>query len=175
MTQTILDAEVSARITDADWSQVRASASPTHGFLTELDRPEAQITIDVPTGRVTIDAPQAPPWFEAVVTELFELLQLPPGWDSYSAPTVDLNHVLAAIQILLEITRDSSPRPAVVPTNRGHVQLEWHYRGIDLEIETLSPCRFSAYFSHSAQGEEWEAEIGLNRGRLVHYMDLLSR
>ena len=47
---------------------------------------------------------------------------------------------------------DTSP-PAVVPTTRGGVQVEWHLNGIDFEIEAYDANKLE-YFFNGPKGEE---------------------
>ncbi len=101
---------------------------------------------------------QTPPWVEGTVEALIRLLTLPDGWDSYGARSVDPACVKTAIEIALDIMHDRTPRPTIVPTSSGGVQLEWHTRGIDLEIEIRSPFRISASFEDQRNNTVWVAE-----------------
>ena len=49
------------------------------------------------------------------------------------------------------------PRPAVVPTVKGGVQLEWHANGLDLEIE-ISPDSGGSIFYEHEKGDTIERE-----------------
>lgn len=79
-----------------------------------------------------------PAWFSEVVRRCSQLLSLRSGWDSYGARSVDVESIIAALQVLLLTMRPRTPTPELVPTPRGTVQLEWHIQGIDLEIDVLS-------------------------------------
>ncbi len=63
------------------------------------------------------------------------ILSLAPGWDSYGAPKISLRAVHLA-QVLLLLTGTASTA-SIVPTSIGGVQLEWHTKDVDLEIECL--------------------------------------
>ena len=54
-----------------------------------------------------------------------------------------------------------TPQPAVVPTVKGGVQLEWHACGIDLEIEIGQPGRFHVTYEEPNEDVELEAELTL--------------
>ncbi len=91
-----------------------------------------------------------PAWLREVEDEMVKLLSLEAGWDSYGALQVDPAQVVSAIALLRRIVNEvDTSRPSVVPTNKGGVQLEWHERGTDLEIEmctdgtigVLAKCR----------------------------------
>jgi hypothetical protein len=101
----------------------------------------------------------AAPWVEPTLRSLGNLFVLPAGWDSYGALAPDLSCVLAAWRLLTTVLRDDSPTPAVVPTARGGVQLEWHRNGTDLEIEVAAPCQFVVSFEAEATGEVWEKTL----------------
>jgi hypothetical protein len=85
----------------------------------------------------------APPWINDAKQKLDELGSLKAGWDSYAARPISKSARSAALQLLQEISLPSTPRPAIVPTSDGSVQLEWHTKGIDLEVRILSPSRVS--------------------------------
>jgi hypothetical protein len=70
---------------------------------------------------------------------MIELLELPPGWNSYNARPISKQNVNFALSLLGRIMLPNTPSPDVVPTVRGGVQLEWHIHGIDMEISVLSP------------------------------------
>ncbi|MEK6527117.1 MAG: hypothetical protein AABZ22_09610, partial [Nitrospirota bacterium] len=63
--------------------------------------------------------------------------------------------VAGALEVLVKILDDDAPVPRIGPTARGGVVMEWHRNGIDLEIETLSPWRFSVAFEEHS-GTTWE-------------------
>ena len=75
-----------------------------------------------------------PPWFDPVMQGLVDLLTLPPDWDSYGARSVDPALVQLAVDFVNTFMKPSSPAPRVVPLSSGGLQLEWHRKGIDLEV-----------------------------------------
>src|SRR2546427_9995094 len=90
-------------------------------------------------GFVIRSASSDPPrWVMPALQSIAELTALPPNWDSYGARAINRHIVNASLNLLVSIMRDSTPPPSAVPTAQGGVQLEWHARGIDLEI-TLNP------------------------------------
>jgi len=70
---------------------------------------------------------------------MIELLELPPGWNSYNAKPITKENVNFAISLLGRTMHADTPAPNVVPMVRGGVQLEWHTRGISLETSIYSP------------------------------------
>jgi hypothetical protein len=114
-------------------------------------------------------------WVTPTVSRLANLLSMPQGWDTYGAPPVDLGCIKAAITVVLPLMYDGTPAPAVVPTSGGGVQLEWHTRGIDLEVEIRSPSRISACFEDQHTQSAWDIERLYDFGRLRDALRELAR
>src|SRR5579864_440919 len=74
------------------------------------------------------------------VQKMIELLELPTGWNSYSASQIKKENVNFAVGLLAQVMRADTPTPQVIPMVGGGVQLEWHTRGINLEISIYSPA-----------------------------------
>lgn len=163
-------------ITDTDL-RVRARSTTT-GRTAMLSAPPKvlqEMRFPFADGELVLVVERDPPdWLESTAHALVALLDLAPGWDSYSARPVARTHVNAALRILLLAMRHDSPAPTVVPTNRGGVQLEWHMGGIDLEIETLSTQRLLVSFEDATTGTEWEREVVSNLTPLVECIERLS-
>ena len=115
-----------------------------------------------------------PSWLAKTVEKLDDLARLPVNWDSYGAPRIRSSSLRAAIEFLARTTDEDTPPPAVVPTNRGHVMLEWHTKGIDLEIEVVSATLVRASFEDAADGAAWESEVGTDSLELMRCIRLLS-
>jgi hypothetical protein len=80
---------------------------------------------------------EKPHWLPPVLENIRQLLCLSPNWNSYKARPVNIASVREALRVMLLTMQGDTPIPAIVPTPRGTVQLEWHLRGIDLEVEAL--------------------------------------
>jgi hypothetical protein len=93
-----------------------------------------------------------PPWSRELIVRVCELSSLPANWDSYGARPIDPSCAIAAIRLILSAVHPSIPAPAVVPTNRGGIQLEWHRGGVDLEIRIDSPTQFHVAFEDAKTG-----------------------
>ena len=90
--------------------------------------------------------PHAPPsWSPDVLSDLVQLLELPEGWNSYHARRVEFDAVKYAIEVLFGSADRHTPRPSIVPTARGGVQVEWHGEN-DIEIEVLPSGRIEFLF-----------------------------
>lgn len=86
-----------------------------------------------------VSAPSFPNGVLLAVQKMIELLELPQGWNSYNARPITKENVNFALDVLAHTMRADTPVPNVIPMVRGGVQLEWHTRGIDLEISIYSP------------------------------------
>jgi hypothetical protein len=53
-----------------------------------------------------------------------------------------------------------------VPLRSGGIQIEWHERGIDLEIQVRSQMDVRVSFENAHTGDSWERPIGVNYGPL---------
>lgn len=92
-------------------------------------------------------------WITPIFEELCELLDLPPNWDSYGAPQIGRKSVIDALYLLSNTASTLTPKPWVVPTSHGGVQLEWHTGGIDLEIEINHHAKVCIFYED--QSEEY--------------------
>lgn len=68
---------------------------------------------------------------EIALNRASELLALRDNWDSYGSRAIP--H--AAVDGALRLRAAVATEPIMVPTNGGGVQLEWHNRGFDVELE----------------------------------------
>ena len=87
-----------------------------------------------------------PDWLEKAKVQVEDLGRLQPGWDSYNARPISAIARTAAYGLLGQLSSPRTPEPTLVPTSDGSVQIEWHTRGIDLEIRVLSSTRVSVCF-----------------------------
>ena len=117
-----------------------------------------------------------PRWVGPTLQQLNAIINLREDWDSYGAREIVFESLEYAFQ-LLEFTMEyDSPAPKVIPTSRGGVQLEWHERGIDLEIEVLSPYRvYVSYENLDNIEDNWEDEAMFDLTRIWDAIRELSR
>lgn len=175
-TSLLKQSDARTGLSDVDWVSGNISATLADRYtLSGLGRTQ-RTQVAVPGGRLIIErANEEPAWFMPTVRAMGELLGLPENWDSYGAHPVNLGAVSFALQLLSETMRADTPAPAVVPTSHGGVQLEWHARGIDLEIEIRSPGRIYVSYEDHRHDAEWEGELTSDLARLGSFMSELSR
>jgi len=85
-------------------------------------------------------------WQGEVVQALVRLAQMSAGWDSYNAPQIRRDAGHFALEILQAVMRARTPPPQVVPSAAGSIQLEWHEKGVDLELHISAPYEWELWF-----------------------------
>jgi hypothetical protein len=165
MTLAILDRDVAERLTDRDWPEIAGMQEEFRSTLTRESRAHRNWRRG---GNIVVTAGGgARDWMLPIANALDELLSLPANWDSHGARALSLAYVPAVLQLLLEVMPDDAPLPAIVPTSGGGIQLEWHTRGIDLEVEFVTPTRVWGLYEDLRSGQVWEAELTFDRTLLV--------
>lgn len=129
-----------------------------------------QPLLSSPTPRET-----PPAWLPPTARALEDILQLPENWNSYGARRIDPEVAAAALTLLNQTMARATPPPIVTPTNRGGIVLEWHTRGIDLEIELVSTSRFHVFYEDDHTGQQWEDEVGTDFTPSAGYLADLAR
>jgi hypothetical protein len=114
------------------------------------------------------------PWLNSAIPALSKILRLPPNWDSYQARPVVPRAVAGVLSFLDQVMRDTTIMPSIVPMVDGGVQLEWHSRGIDFEIEVGPSGRFYAHYERRRDNIEWEGELDQNLEKLNEAIRFLS-
>ena len=94
---------------------------------------------------VTINRENVPEWFENTKEKLERIFNLPENWDSYGARQIAIGSALGTIELILYLLEKNIPEPSVVPINTGGVQIEWHMKNIDFEIEIQPEGIFDIY------------------------------
>lgn len=135
------------------------------------------IEIPTPQGTLQIKIYDTPPeWFNDVLFKLTRFLFFEPNWDSYGGQRIDIECVAAALRVLDKITDRETPEPDVVPTSNGGVQFEWSEKGIEIEIEILTPTRISWDYEEIVTGfsDEGEEATYNGLGKLISYVERLT-
>lgn len=114
------------------------------------------------------------PAFLKSVEAVADLLSLAPGWNSYSAKPIAPQNAKRAIRLLAEFLGPETPPPAVVPTVRGGIQLEWHTKRANLEIYIESPGSVSFFAEEVGSGESFEEALPSHEHELRSWLQRLS-
>ena len=108
-----------------------------------------------------------PSWFDPLVQGLVDLRTLSPNWDSYNAMPINPKLVNTALTFMSGLLGPSSPAPRVVPLSSGGLQLEWHRKGVDVEVVFDQDERPYFYRRNRASGEESEHGLPEERNLLA--------
>lgn len=108
-------------------------------------------------------------------SKLGVLLMLPQNWDSYGAPPIDRGLATTALQLLGAVMQTNVPLPWIVPTATGKLQIEWHCKGIDLEVQIKSPTSLHVSFEDMNSGEGWERELTVDLAPLTNVIAELAQ
>jgi hypothetical protein len=142
-----------------------AAASPPRVVIR---RRGSEVSVEVQGG--------GPRWrsFRKGVEAVGDLLGLAPGWNSYSARPIAFESARRAIQVLAEFLCPETPTPAVVPTVRGGIQLEWHTQGVNIEVY-VGPSEGVRFFAESVEtGEAQEIALAGHEQELRLWLQRIS-
>jgi hypothetical protein len=115
-------------------------------------------------------------WQIEIQNQLLEHVQMPEGWDGYGAPAPNMDTAFFALLVLSKIMWTRSPIPQVVPSSTGGIQLEWHEKGIDLELHIFAPYQCEMWFQDHRQAGQppTSLELSADFGPLNEPMKLLT-
>lgn len=150
------------------WSSEGSAGSTSYTSVLSQIRRGSQETEE------TLSSPASPEWLPDAILRIFELTQLQEDWNSYGGREISVGSVRAALRLIEEMVTEDTPEPSIVPTSSGHIQLEWHTRGIDLEIEAESDTKYSYLFEDLDTGEEHEGDASYDLTELASFIDLLA-
>lgn len=116
-------------------------------------------------------------WEAVIVPKIARFSEFPDGWDGYKAKRIGYEACMFAINVLNNIMRPATPCPQVVPTASGSVLLEWHERGIDLEVRISGAYKCELYYEDTTKPNDppQELSIGADLTALIRYLDDLAR
>ena len=114
-----------------------------------------------PARRITIRAPgrELSEGLLRALKRACELQQLPRGWNSHGAEPVSDTAFRQTIEFLTAYMVGDVAVPVLVPTVRGGLQLEWHRRGVDIEVEVNPDGSVSWCAEDRRSGEEVETAL----------------
>jgi hypothetical protein len=116
-----------------------------------------------------------PPWLASVQQALIELLDLREGWNSYRAHPIAREAVVEAARLLASTMQTDTPPPSVIPTPPGGVQLEWHLRGMDVEVEIAPQGQVRLVYEDEVTGTRSNEAVTDGRAPLRVLLVELSR
>jgi hypothetical protein len=111
---------------------------------------------------------------KSLIYQFSKMLDLERNWDGYDADTIDPASVRRALIFVLNLD-PTIPLPRAAPVCNSDVQLEWHIRGIDMEIEFLGDTFISVLYENAETGEMWELEATGIDGRVMDAVRTLAQ
>jgi hypothetical protein len=136
-----------------------------------------QFAVQLPAGTILVELSGEagePRWFRPVLKAVSDLGSLPNNWNSYGARPVAIEAVVNVLKLLSLIMTDAIPLPALVPMSNGGIQVEWHTRGIDLEIEVTPAGGRRAALEDSNRNVEWASDATSNLSPLREALKTLA-
>jgi hypothetical protein len=124
----------------------------------------------------SFDVPPERRWQIEVQARLLKYVQMQKGWDSYRAPPIGWDTGLFALFVLNDVMRTRTPIPQVIPSAVGGVQLEWHEKGVDLELHITAPYQCELWFQdhRDPHGVPISVELTDNFSALLKPIELLT-
>lgn len=111
-------------------------------------------------------------WIKATAQQIGHFQKLPPNWDSYGAAPVSRRAIDIMIEVLASVMNTNAPAPTLVPSAQGHLQAEWHMKGINLEIEAVDPTHIVV--DYEGPGGPWSEVLSADLEKLVRAINRLS-
>lgn len=84
---------------------------------------------------ISVDNKNPPKWVYETFRSATNLLTLRKSWDTYGADVISEDAVKNTLESLFSFCGQSTPLPSLVPLSTGKIQVEWHSKGKDLELE----------------------------------------
>jgi hypothetical protein len=100
-----------------------------------------------------------PAWYADALDRLRRLTDLSTGWDGHTGKPTTVNAAVYGLEVLGRIMGAGVPLPSIMPLSNGGLQLEWHRKGWDIEIEIVGGPRIVVFTHNLATGEEEEIEL----------------
>lgn len=113
-------------------------------------------------------------WQRKAERRLGELCRLQIGWDGHRGQPANRDIAEFAASVLASLMQPKVPMPAIVPLSYGGIQIEWHRKGWDIEIEISAPNQMHIYQHEIASGDEEEFDLGADLSRLGAVIDAIK-
>ena len=108
------------------------------------------------------------------IEQVVGLLDLPEGWNSYSAKPIEPRNAVRAVELLFQLRETGAPPPTVVPTATGGIQFEWHAGGVDIEVYINSPDDITFFAEHLESGDSVEKTVDAEATELTAWVRRIS-
>lgn len=85
-------------------------------------------------------------WLEPIRAQFSELLALPANWDGRGSAAIKQDTLMFAVMFLFQTLPANAQVPGIIPLGNGGIQLIWHGRRGELEIEIVGPFQVEVFF-----------------------------
>ena len=113
-------------------------------------------------------------WGAAMQNRLGELTVLPIGWDGYFGQPVSAQCASFVAGMLESLYQDGVPAPSLVPGSDGGLQVEWHRKMFDVELDVLDVQNVVATLVDRHTEEEKVVALRDDFSGIIDWIRLLS-
>ena len=96
-------------------------------------------------------------WFRPIRIQLQEFLAFEENWNGYGESPIYDEAIKRVIAVLNKIVSETTPKPDIVPTSRGGIQIEWVSNDFEIEVEIL-PTGPAQIIIVEPSGQEYECQ-----------------
>ena len=111
-------------------------------------------------------------WFLPLRTQLQGFLAFEENWNGYGESPIHEEAIRRTIDVLNAIVSETTPKPDIVPTSKGGIQIEWASKDYEIEVEIFptEPAQIiiveSSGQEHAGQADSTREMWGTLRGIL---------
>ena len=98
---------------------------------------------------------------EELKQKCLDFTKLKFGWDGFNAIPATVETVDLALRIIDRLIKPNVPKPSIVPVCDGAIQIEWHVKNYEFEIEITKPTEVEVLFADSKSDEVHEFSLDL--------------
>jgi len=110
-------------------------------------------SIDTGIGVLQSNQPQLPAIYENAIANIKALVDLPKGWDSYSARPVARSALAPALELAL-VALEAGDEPRIAASSDGSVELYWENDQRYFNATVLGPHKYEVFFEDKVTGDE---------------------
>ena len=96
-------------------------------------------------------------WFLPMRNQLQRFLALEENWNGYGERPIHEEAIKRTIDVLNAIVSETTPKPDIVPTSKGGIQIEWVSKDYEVEVEVF-PTEPAQIIIVEPSGQEHECQ-----------------
>lgn len=148
--------------------------SPESAFFTPFSKGLTKPLAPVHRAYSELMDMEEPAWVELSRMRLENIQALELGWDGYRAGPIRRDVISYASAVLNRVMKARTPVPHIAPMAHSGVMIEWHTKGIDLEIEIERPGELWVSFENASANKECEDTLTSNLSKLQDWIDQIT-